>query len=213
MNVKVCGITNVEDARMVAEAGADAIGVIVDVSVETPRKITVDDAVRIRSSISDIGHAFITVIMPETVEEAVTIYDRVKPDGMQLHGSETAKFIRELKAKTGCQIIKAIHVDNSLDMDYVTSVADYADMLLLDTKVASRVGGTGTTHDYALDKEIKKATGKRIILAGGLNAGNVAAAVAEVKPYVVDVSSGVESEPGVKDPAKVRKFIEVTACL
>jgi phosphoribosylanthranilate isomerase len=104
-------------------------------------------------------------------------------------------------------------VDGNVSIDYVKDVAEYADMLLLDTKVGDKVGGTGVTHDYAVDRKIKESTDKRIILSGGLNPENVAAAVKTVRPYAVDVSSGVESKPGVKDPEKVNKFIAVTACL
>jgi phosphoribosylanthranilate isomerase len=213
MNVKICGITSVGDAGMVLEAGADAIGVIVDVPVDTPRKISLEKAIEIRDAVSDISHTFIAVLMPETVDEVVKITDALNPDGIQLHGSEEPEFLIELRNTVDCNIIKALHIDGSLDLDYVRAVAEQSDMLLLDTKVGEKVGGTGRTHDYALDNEIKKMTKKRIMLSGGLNPDNVAAAVAAVKPYAVDAASGVESRPGVKDPEKVRKFIEVTACL
>ena len=213
MNVKICGITNEADARMVLEEGADALGVIVDVPVDTPRKITLEEAVGIRESVSGASHAFIAVLMPSAVEEAVDVADALKPDGIQLHGAESPEFVAELKESVDCSIIKAIHISEDTDMDYVKAVAEHADMLLLDTKAGGRVGGTGQTHDYAADNEIKRLTGKRIMLSGGLNPENVAAAVAAVRPYAVDASSGVESAPGVKDREKVRRFIEVTACL
>jgi phosphoribosylanthranilate isomerase len=213
MNVKICGITNEGDARMVLGAGADAIGVVVDVPVDTPRKITLEKAAVIRDFVSDISHAFVVVLMPETVDEVASVCGRLNPDGIQLHGSETPEFVREVKENVGCNIIKAIHVGGDVDLDYVKAVAEYADMLLLDTKAGDRVGGTGLTHDYTTDREIKELTGKRIILSGGLNPDNVVEAVKAVKPYAVDASSGVESEPGVKDLLKVSRFIEVTACL
>ncbi len=213
MNVKVCGITSQGDAGMVLEAGADAIGVIIGVPVETPRKITLERAAEIRDSVSHISHTFIAVLMPETVGEVVDACVRLEPDGVQLHGTESQDFLRELQERVSCRIIKSIHVSDDVDMDYVKSVSEYADMLLLDTKAGGKVGGTGAQHDYGLDRKIREETGKRIILAGGLNPDNVADAVKAVKPYAVDVSSGVESEPGKKDPEKVRKFMEVTACL
>jgi phosphoribosylanthranilate isomerase len=213
MNVKVCGITSAADARMALEEGADAVGVIVDVPVQTSRKVNIDLAAQIRDSVSDMSCAFIAVTMPKTVEEAEKVCVKVRPDGIQLHGEETPEFLSKLRGRVGCRIIKAIHIDNDIDMEYVKAVSEEADMLLLDTKTGSKVGGTGMTHDYSIDARIKKLTGSRIMLSGGLNAENVAAAVDAVKPYAVDVSSGVESKPAVKDRGKVRRFIEVTRCL
>ena len=213
MNVKICGITSEADARMALEAGADAIGVIVDVPVATPRKVTLERAMSIKSSVSDISHAFIAVMMPNDTREVVDLFERLEPTGIQLHGFERPELLSELRDKVDCRIIKAIHIDGGVDMEYVDSVEPYADMLLLDTKVGKKVGGTGQTHDYRLDAEIKSRTRKKIMLSGGLNPDNVKAAVEAVSPYAVDVSSGVESSPGVKDPEKVEAFIEVTRCL
>ncbi|MBD3387846.1 MAG: phosphoribosylanthranilate isomerase [Candidatus Altiarchaeales archaeon] len=213
MKVKVCGVTNAEDARMVLEEGADALGVIVDVPVGTPRKITLETAVDIRDSISGMNHTLIAVLMPESADEVVNVVERLAPEGIQLHGMESPELVADIRGKVGCTLIKAIHVDESIDLEYVKRVSEHADVILLDTKVGDAVGGTGEQHDYSIDNQVKRITGNPIMLSGGLNAENVVAAVERVKPYAVDVSSGVESEPGRKDPVKVRKFIEVTACL
>ncbi len=213
MNVKICGITSPEDANMVALAGADVIGVVIDVPVPTPRKVTLEKAIEIKDSLSGINQAFVAVIMPHNVDEAVEVAEKLRPDGLQLHGTESVGFIRELAEAVDCYIIKALHIKDTPDMDYVMEVASSSDMLLLDTKSQDKVGGTGQTHDYDIDIMIRDATKRRIILAGGLNPDNVAYAVNKVRPYAVDVSSGVESVPGKKDPELVKKFIEVTSCL
>ncbi|MFH0861430.1 MAG: phosphoribosylanthranilate isomerase [Candidatus Altiarchaeota archaeon] len=213
MKVKICGITSAKDAILCLVSGAHSIGVIVDVPVESPRKITAEKALHIKASIAGFGREFIAVTMPKTVDEAVDICRRLEPDGIQLHGFESPEFLSELRDNVDCQIIKAIHIDGCTDMGYVESVAEYADILLLDTKVGANVGGTGRTHDRESDLEIKARTGKRIMLSGGLNPGNVMAAAKLVRPYAVDVSSGVESSPGVKDSRKVKELIEVTRCL
>jgi len=160
-----------------------------------------------------MSNTFIAVLMPKTVGDVTRITEALNPDGIQLHGDETPDFIAEIRDNVDCDIIKAVHIDAHVDFGYVRAVAEYADMLLLDTKAGGKAGGTGMTHDYAADKKIKRLTNKRIILSGGLTPENVEAAVEAVRPYAVDASSGVESKPGVKDPMKVRKFIEVTACL
>jgi phosphoribosylanthranilate isomerase len=213
MNVKVCGITSPEDARMVLMEGVDAVGVVVDVPVDTPRKVSVERAAMIRESVSDISCAFITVIMPESAGEAVEIIDAVRPDGVQFHGNEDPDLLREVKGLRDVSIIKAVHVGEGLDLDYVRGVAEYADMLLLDTRLGDKVGGTGVLHDLKVDLELKNMVDRRIMLSGGLNASNVADANRFLRPYAVDVSSGVEGEPGRKSPELVREFMEAVKCL
>jgi len=213
MNVKICGITNKEDAMMALNAGSDALGVIVNVPVETPRKISVERACEIRDSVDGISHAFITVLMPKNLNDVEKVVSMVRPDGIQLHGLETPNLIKEIKDEFGLPIIKALHLGGEMDMDYVQSVSEHSDMLLLDTKKDYHVGGTGETHDIEQDLQIKKSTSKRILLSGGLNPDNVFERICQVNPYGVDISSGVEKTPGIKDHEKVRKIIEVCSCL
>lgn len=213
MKVKICGITNVRDAQMAVCAGADAIGVIVDVPVETPRKISIETAREIRQSLFGKTRAFVAVIMPKTVDEAVSVAKTLSPDAIQLHGNESPGFVKEVSDAVDCLIIKALHIGGILDMDYVLEVSNVSDLLLLDTKSFGLVGGTGKTHDYDADIIIREASKRRIILAGGLNPNNLRHAVDIVRPYAVDASSGVESAPGKKDPRLLREFLEVASCL
>ncbi len=207
MLVKVCGIANTDDALMVLDAGADALGVIIDVPVETPRKITVEKALEIKEAVKDRSHTFITVLMPDKIDDVVNIVDEIEPNGIQLHGDETPEFIKELKESINAYIIKAIHIQEKPDMEYIRSITEHADMILTDTKIGEQVGGTGKIHDWDIDLKIEEEIDKPLILSGGLNPDNVGDAIDKVNPYAVDVSSGVESSPGIKDPKKVKKLI------
>jgi phosphoribosylanthranilate isomerase len=207
--VKVCGITNGGDALMALRNGADAVGVIVDVPVETPRKISVGKAKAIKNALKDVSHTFITVLMPESVEDVVKVVGEVKPHGIQLHGNESPEFVGEVRESIDAYIIKAVHADDSLDYDYVERVAEHADMILVDTKAGGKVGGTGVRHDWSIDLEVKRMSKKPLIASGGLNGRNVGGVILKVWPYAVDVSSGIESRPGVKDEEKFRKFMRV----
>jgi len=213
MNVKVCGITNEEDARMALMAGADVIGTIIDVPVETPRKVSLERAVAIKASVADINHALVAVLMPKSVDEVLAVHEALHPAGIQLHGNESPAFISEVAEAVDSYIIKAVHIGEGFVMEHAMALAEVSDMLLLDTISGGKTGGTGLTHDWEMDRKIKDATERRVILAGGLTPDNVVEAVKAVKPYAVDVSSGVESSPGRKDPDLVKRFIGVTACL
>ncbi|HHQ45364.1 MAG TPA: phosphoribosylanthranilate isomerase [Candidatus Altiarchaeales archaeon] len=207
MNVKVCGITNQDDAEMAADAGADLIGVIIDVPVETPRKISLEKACEIKEAVA--GKNIVAVLMPEDVGEVIKVVEKLSPYAIQLHGNESIELIGEIRENVDVKIIKAFHVDENIDLDYVRSASEFADMILLDTKAGKKVGGTGVQHDYSIDLKIKDLVSKPLILSGGLNPENVAQAIKAVRPDVVDVSSGVEISPGVKDVKKIGKFISI----
>ncbi len=220
--VKICGITNSEDAIAAAEFGADAIGVIVDVPVETPRKTSVKKAKEILDSVP-LFVSKVIVLMPESVEYVFDISDELNPDAIQLHGNESQDFILELKKeiirrqsrrsseakpRIKAKIIKVLHVDDNTKINYIMRYAEISDAILLDTKFGDSVGGTGKTHDWTKSKmicDMIKPT--PLILSGGLNPGNVENAINTVNPYAVDVSSGVESMPGKKDKRKIEEFI------
>lgn len=193
MWIKICGITRVEDAMSAARFGADAIGFVF---AESPRRITPDWAREISlsapESVSRVG-----VFMDRPPQEVMRIAAYCRLDAVQLHGSEDEEYCGEL----GGRVIKAIRVDRETDM---VSAAEYpVDALLLDGYCG---GGNGEGFDWRqvglLPKSIK------VIVAGGLDPGNVKEAIKRVSPYGVDVSSGVESSPGVKDPVLMYRFIE-----
>ncbi len=206
MRVKICGLASVEDALMCAGLGADAIGTIVEVPVDTPRRLKRDKAMEIHSALSKSVERVI-VIMPRSVDEAVELYEYIRPDAVQLHGSEDLNFVRDIKGSIPCRFVKTIHVRDDGALKEALSFSEVCDAILLDTP-SRFLGGSGITHDWELSKVIAREVSLPVYLAGGLNPSNVAGAIRSVKPSGVDVSSGVESRPGKKDYEKVKTLIE-----
>ncbi len=195
---KICGITRPEDAVVVANAGADAIGLVF--FDKSPRNVSIKQA----TAIVDVLPAFITVTAlfvnptPDFVDE---ILEKVAPDLLQFHGAEPPMFCESF----GRHYIKALKIHSADDVIDGLKRYNRAAGVLLDTPDEQVHGGSGKLFDWRL---IPQQAHGRIILAGGLNAGNVGDAIDLVRPYAVDVSSGVESAPGVKDPVKVQSFVD-----
>jgi phosphoribosylanthranilate isomerase len=198
--VKICGVTTPEDARMVVRAGADWIGL--NFWPRSKRWINRERALEVaaaaRAERSDI--VLVGVFVDQLLEGVRSIADDVGLDYVQLHGDEPPHFCADF----GAQAIKAFAMSESADVDRFGAY-DGCGALLVDTPTPD-YGGSGRTFDWALARAAV-ATGKRILLAGGLDPGNVAHAVATVAPFGVDVASGVESAPGRKDEARVRAFV------
>lgn len=205
MQVKICGHRTVEDARQSAKLGADFVGVIVEVPVDTPRKISIERAAEIIHSIEPPALG-VMVIMPSTVREAVELYEAVRAPFIQLHGDERPEFVEELRSAVPCNIIKTIHVEGSDSMKQAQNHAKFADAILLDT-ATERAGGSGIVHDWEISRRIVEVVEIPVFLAGGLTPENVTEAIEATKPYGVDVASGVESANGEKDLKKVKDFI------
>jgi len=194
LRVKICGITSAEDAVMAADAGADAIGLVF---ARSPRRVDPEQAASILAALPPYVEP-VALFVNELASRIRSLCRMIGVRTVQLHGDEPPA----LAAALGefC-VVKAVHVASEADLE---AMADYpASAFLLDTKVAGLRGGTGKTFDWQL---AARAEG-RIILAGGLHPDNVAEAVRTAHPYGVDVSSGVESAPGRKDPEKVRAFV------
>ncbi len=215
IRVKICGITNKEDALMAVRCGADAIGVIVDVPVDTPRNIDVNRAEAIMNSIPPFIST-VAVIMPKSIKDVKNIINELNPDVVQLHGDESLRFVSKIRKMFTGKIIKVIHVaiDEKMDRieDKIENAKNYAevvDAIMLDTKIKKTVGGTGKSHNWEISAMIRESINKPLILSGGLNIWNVKNAIKNVGPYAVDVSSGVELEPGKKDETKMREFIKI----
>lgn len=206
MKVKICGHRTVEDALQSARLGADFVGVIVEVPVDTPRKISTEQAAEIIRSIEPpvLG---VMVIMPGTVEDAVGLYEAVKPPFIQLHGDESPEFVKELRSAVPCDVIKTIHVEGKDSVKRAQNHAKFADAILLDT-ATEKAGGSGVIHDWEISRRIVEVVEIPVFLAGGLTLENVKEAIEAAKPYGVDVASGVESAGGGKDIKKVKDFIK-----
>lgn len=217
--VKICGMRTAGDIGIAVNCGADAVGFITDVPVNTPRKIDVQTASELVKKVPAFVSS-VLVIMPEDGHEALSLIDRVRPDIVQLHndiGTDGLELIRN-----GCnrKIVKVITVpvganfvvDNLISRIDSLAGNDLVDAILLDSGKAGMSGGTGMVHDWSVSKDIVSAVDLPVILAGGLRPDNVRNAVEQVKPFAVDTASGVETE-GQKDPAKVCRFIREARCV
>lgn len=197
VRVKICGITMAEDALMAAEYGADALGFIF--YKKSPRYVEPGDAAAIIKELPP----FVTtvgVFVDETPEEVNRIVEEAGLDRAQLHGSETPEECERVKVP----VIKVLRVKEPGDVERLSRY--HVSAFLLDTFREGTPGGTGETFDWSV--AVKAGDYGRVILSGGLKADNVREAVARTLPYGVDVSTGVESAPGHKDPEKVMRFIE-----
>ncbi len=196
IKIKICGITNLEDALAAAEFGADALGFIF--YKKSPRYIDPEKAVEIISQLPPIIVP-VGIFVNEREEKIREIQELTCIQTIQLHGDETPEFCQRF----GVRVIKAFQVK---DKESIKHMAHYhVGAFLLDSYRDGQRGGTGTTFDWHL-AVVAKTFGK-IILAGGLTPENAAEAVKLVQPYGVDVSGGVEREKGFKDHAKIKKFI------
>lgn len=196
--VKICGITNVKDALDVVEAGADAIGLVF--YAPSPRAVTLEQAKEIAAAVP----AFVTVVGLFVNAEKAEIEKGIAEVGIdliQFHGDESPAFCRQFNRP----YIKAARVKPDTNLiQYADNFFD-AKALLLDAYAEGVPGGTGQSFDWNL---IPKNLSKPVILAGGLNAENVAQAIRAVRPYAVDVSGGVELKKGIKDAKKIQAFMQ-----
>jgi len=194
--IKICGITRLQDAMHVARLGADSIGLVF--YPRSPRIIDIETAVSIRNALPP----FVTVtalFLNETQGWMAQVVDRVKPDCLQFHGEESLATCEQWQRP----YIKSIPMGSVSDAETYAAGYPSAQGFLLDSNVAGRRGGSGDTFDWS---KIPSSFGSPILLAGGLNPGNVAEAITQVKPWGVDVSSGVESAKGIKDNELINQF-------
>ncbi|UCG14816.1 MAG: phosphoribosylanthranilate isomerase [Deltaproteobacteria bacterium] len=198
VRIKVCGITNEEDALAASQLGAHALGFVF---APSPRRVSAERARKIIERLPPLVQS-VGVFVDADPEEVASTAGFCRLDLLQFHGSESAAYCRRFE----CRVIKAIRIKGRGDLESIADYSDSVDALLLDTHVAQQHGGTGQTFDWNLALEAKGHG--RIILAGGLNPENVADAVRVVEPYAVDASSGLEQRPGVKDHLKIARFIE-----
>ncbi|MGE5307832.1 MAG: phosphoribosylanthranilate isomerase [Deltaproteobacteria bacterium] len=198
VKVKICGITNLEDAKTAAGAGCDAIGFVF--SEKSPRYITPTEAKliagRLPKKTMKVG---VFVNARETTVRRIMKECRL--DILQFHGNESPEFCGRFK---GVKVVKAFRIKGPSD---TARVSDYDTFgYLFDSFSPAAQGGTGKIFDWSL-AAASTGTGKVFFLSGGLDAGNVRQAIAKLKPQWVDVSSGVENAPGKKDPARIREFM------
>ncbi|WP_456274447.1 phosphoribosylanthranilate isomerase [Bacillus sp. AK031] len=194
VKVKVCGITQLQHAKAAEETGADAIGFVF---AESKRMITTETARKISKELSPSVKK-VGVFVDAAKDEIERIVDLAGIDFVQLHGNETPEFCHSLSVPC----YKAISIQRQSDLNEVGRYT--GNYILLDSGHGSSKGGNGTSFDWNYLRNFT--ADKKIILAGGLNVENIERAVREVNPFMVDVSSGVETD-GAKDPEKIKKFI------
>jgi phosphoribosylanthranilate isomerase len=194
--VKVCGITNIDDARLAAELGAWAIGLIF---ADSPRQVDVADAERIGREINRQAEV-VGVFVNAPLEELTAMADVAHLTAIQLHGDEGPAYAREVARRTGTKTIKAIPAKDAAAVRRLG--AFHTDFHMLDAYVPGRRGGTGRTFEWDYVRHHTRDV--PLILSGGLTPDNVAEAIAATHPFAVDSASGTEASPGKKDPAKVQ---------
>lgn len=201
VRIKICGITRLEDAMAAAELGADAVGFVFYRA--SPRFVEPPIAAQIASAlpafVSSVG-----LFVDQSEDEIANIVRTVPLSLLQFHGDESPAFCERVSSALSRPFVKAIRVDR--DFDLLESQARYqrASALLLDAFVAGLPGGTGQVFDW---QRVPARRSKPLILSGGLTPGNVAAAIRLVKPWAVDVSSGVEAAKGIKDANTIAAFV------
>ncbi len=207
--VKICGMTNVDDALMAVEAGADAVGFVFyeksprNVSVETVREIVE----KLPQNVEKVG-----VFVNQHEDMICAVVDRAGITAVQMHGDDEDPHVADLVVKRlpKVKVLAAVSMHRASPAGWAMLWnADSLDAFLVDSGTSSRPGGTGRSFDWAASASVLdeiKRLGK-IVAAGGLTPGNVTDAIKMLKPWGVDVVSGVEAEPGKKDPDKVRAFV------
>ena len=193
--VKICGITSANDARVAVDAGAFAIGF--NFHPPSPRFV---EPARARAIVAELpSHVWRVGVFVDRERAAVEqIAAEVGLDTLQFHGDESPEFCAGWAQK----VIKAFRVRGRTDVERLPSYA--VELMMVDAYVEGTHGGTGARFDWTLLEGVDR---QRLVLAGGLTPDNVAEAIREVRPWAVDVASGVEASPGVKDPEKVKRFI------
>ena len=197
VKVKICGMTNLKDVKVAVDGGVDAVGFIF--YKKSPRSVTMQAVREIVLELPPFVDS-VGVFVNETAEQINKIADHCKLDRVQLHGDESPAFCKKIRRR----VIKAIRVK---DIQSLKKLSDYpVSSFLLDTFSEDQYGGTGKVFDWNLAYPAKRYG--PIILAGGLTPNNVRQAIQRIQPYGVDVCSGVESQPGIKDHKKMQAFLK-----
>jgi phosphoribosylanthranilate isomerase len=196
--VKICGITRSEDLRSACEAGADALGFVF--YAKSPRNLSVEQGAKLLNGLPPFVQS-VGLFVDADPGFVQSVLEMVPLDVLQFHGDESPEYCRQF----GRPYIKAVRVREGIDLVKYAADFGHARGLLLDAYIPGVPGGTGEQFDWRL---IPAGLAKPIVLSGGLTPDNVANAIRQVKPWAVDVSSGVEQAKGIKDAAKVAAFIQ-----
>lgn len=199
--IKICGNTNIEDVQLAKKLGADFLGFIF---AKSPRKIETRDAESIIRSVPDFKN-FVGVFANQPKQEVEQIASQLQLKWLQFHGDETSRYCDYFTEKK-YKVIKSFRIKDRLSLKRIDEYN--VDAFLFDTYSSKSLGGTGETFDWIIIDD-KPHVRDRLFLAGGLSVGNVQNAIQTTRPYAIDVASGVEKEPGKKDPELLEKFISL----
>ncbi len=204
--IKVCGIRSEAEAIGAVSAGANTIGVLLGLTHLSQDETTPELAARIVAAVPErVRTVVVTHLLDPRAVAAMALQAGV--GAVQVHGEMPVKGLSELRGLLpAMELIKAIHVMDDLALRAAEAYAPWADMLLLDSRTAERLGGTGLTHDWTISRRIVESVDIPVVLAGGLNPENVERAIERVRPAGVDANSGLEHADGSKDFAKIRRF-------
>jgi phosphoribosylanthranilate isomerase len=205
--VKICGITNEEDAIQAALSGADYVGFLVEID-SSEDKVTRDEAKNLIKRLPlEVSPVFVTCL--QKAKPIIEVAREINPAIIQLHNDITLDEIGKVrKSLPKIKLTKTISVIDEDSIKEAKKYEKYVDFLLLDSKVNGRKGGTGKIHDWSISRKIVKSVKCKVFLAGGLNPDNVKEAIEKVKPYAVDTNSGVKLKPRKKDYKKLELFIK-----
>ena len=208
--VKFCGLRRAEDAAEAVRLGASYVGVIF---AGGPRLVTVEEARAVLAATRDADHVRrVGVFGAVSPAEIARVVAEVGLDVVQLSADPDAETVDAVRAATGVEVWAAVRCTSEFPPGAIT-LFEHADAILLDAKVDGKLGGTGQTlpwENFAQARSAASTSGRCLVLAGGLTPANVAQAIAVLQPDVVDVSSGVETAPGIKDHERMRAFLEAT---
>ncbi|MCP2290591.1 phosphoribosylanthranilate isomerase [Nocardia amikacinitolerans] len=209
VRAKLCGIRSESDLRIALDAGADAVGFIVGVTHVSEDALDTDKAAWLAGQTPP----FVTRVLVthlESAEAILELAEHVGVDTVQIHGLVTGETVRQVRSASKHRIIRAVHVSGPEAVDIARAAAANCDAVLLDSRTTDRLGGTGRTHDWSVSAAIVddlRKLGRPVILAGGLNTTNLADAIRTVRPFAVDVNSGVEHPSGDKSADACADFV------
>ena len=205
--VKICGLKDEESVKAAVEGGAHFVGFVF--YKDSPRHIDIAQAAKLAQGIPDIVE-IVGLFVDPSDDEIQTVLTQVPLTMIQLHGLESPARVMEVKTKFNMPVMKALPIADESDLEYVASYSKVADWLLFDTKMADGTsGGAGVAFDWSILSKVR--TTLPWFLAGGLTPDNVQGAITMVNPPALDVSSGVESARGTKDPARIHAFLKAVS--
>jgi phosphoribosylanthranilate isomerase len=197
VRIKFCGITRLEDAQAAVALGVDAIGFVL--TQRSKRFVKLEQAAAIRAALPPFVDA-VALVMDDSIQWVADVSEALQPDLLQFHGDEAAAQCE----RHGRRYLKAVPMGSVTDVPGFAARHPHAAGFLLDSHAQGAMGGSGERFDW---RRVPKNVGRPLVLAGGLDADNVVDAILTARPYAVDVSSGIESAPGIKDAERMRRFV------